>query len=151
MDAPTPMSGVSIQPRKQQPFQRSQPLQNSQHFQRPQPSQNSHHFQKSQPPQSSQNFQRPQQNFWQRNPHANPLSFTEITHLENDDNATYPYYEELPINSQDTLDQWDDSSAHNSYDQNLETFDQYYAEQDQFQGNDESNSNFQSDFQKDNP
>lgn len=151
MDAPTPMSGVSIQPRNQQPFQRPQPSQNLQHFQRSQPSQNVQHFQRPQTSQNLQHFQRPQQNLWQRNPHANPLSFTEITHLENDNDTTYPHYEELPIDFQYTLDQWDENSTHSPHDQNPEITNQYYMEDSQPQDNDESDPNFQSSFQKDNP
>lgn len=99
-DNPKPMSGVSVQSKRNfQNFQRT-PAQNQN---------NSHNF---------------RQNQWRQNPHANPLVFTEVTHLEN--NEQYFSDEIYTEQFQDNTDYTDHHEQNNEYDhytrQNPEIF-----------------------------
>lgn len=82
---PTPMSGVSVQPRK--------PV--NQNINRP------NNFRPFNPSWNQTNG-----NYWRQNPHANPLVFQEITHLENPEETSGESFEPL-FDSHGALDHQD--------------------------------------------
>lgn len=116
VDSPKPMSGVSIQPKR--------------NFSRP-PSQ----IQNNNP-----NFRLNQwkQNYWRQNPHANPLVFTELTHLENN----YPSEEFLNENytnqPQNNIDNFEQESPE-YFDQNDPDWHTTYENSDYYQSTSSSN------------
>ena len=106
------MSGVSVQPRLS--------------FQRPLP-QNSNY--------------NPKQNFWKQNPHANPLVFTEVTHLENNTHLTpqNTYEEHL---SDEQTNQFDNNYEYGNNETYLPTYqDNTYYQQNLYENFDNTQPN----------
>lgn len=96
LDTPKPMSGVSIQPKR--------------NFQRPSYQNNNTH-------------QNTKPNFWRQNPHANPLVFTELTHLENNNTDEHTVTENM-TQFDNNFDHPENETFESTYSDNFDYFHQ---------------------------